>query len=120
MSEPITSSDSPPATQPDRRAFRRAMLEKPVMIETPDSERPARGLNVSAGGIYLETELSLSVGESVEVYFELPIGYAVETRATVVRCERDRIALSFTDLPKEALIALRSFCRLSGLHPIPR
>jgi len=88
------------------------------MIETAASERPARGINVSAGGITVQTELDLAVGEEVDLYFELPIGYAVETRATVIRREGDKIALSFRELPKESLVALRSFCRLSGLHPI--
>jgi hypothetical protein len=111
-SEPHTSAP------PDRRAFRRAVLEKPVMIEIADSERPARGVNVSAGGICLQTELDLAIGEAVDLYFELPMGYAVEAQATVVRRERDQIALSFRDLPKESLVALRSFCRLSGLHRI--
>lgn len=112
------SSAPPTSVDPDRRAFRRAVLEKPVMIETADSERPARGVNVSAGGICLQTELELAIGEAVELYFELPMGYAVEVQATVVRRERDRTALSFRDLPKESLVALRSFCRLSGLHRI--
>jgi hypothetical protein len=96
------------------------MLEKPVLIEARDTERPARCVNVSAGGICLATELELAIGEAVDLYFELPMGYAVEASATVVRRERDHTAFSFRDLPKESLVALRSFCRLSGLHRIQR
>jgi hypothetical protein len=115
------SSEPRISAPPDRRAFRRAVLEKPVLIETSDSERPARGINVSAGGICLQTELELAIGEAVDLYFELPtMGYAVEVQATVVRRESDHTALSFRDLPKESLVALRSFCRLSGLHRIAR
>jgi hypothetical protein len=88
------------------------------MVETETTSRPAGVLNVSGGGVALVTELDLSVGEEVSIYFELPIGYAVETRARVVRRFARGVALRFLDLPKEAEVALRSFCRLSGLHRI--
>ncbi len=101
---------------PDRRAHRRASLLAPVMVETNELSRPARALNVSGGGIWLETELELLLGQDVSVYFELPIGYAVETLARVVRVEADRVALRFLELPREAELALRSYCKISGLH----
>ncbi len=120
MSEPSTSSEPLITQKPDRRAFRRALLERPVLVETADAERPARGINVSGGGIILQTELELALGEAVDLDFELPVGYAVEARAVVVRRDRDQFALRFEDLAKESLVALRSFCRLSGLHQINR
>ena len=84
-----------PGARPDRRADRRAKLDRPVMIETEAASRP---------------------GETVEVYFELPIGYAIEAQAVVTRCEKNRVALRFLALSHEAEVALRSFCRISGLH----
>jgi hypothetical protein len=77
----------------------------------------ARGVDVSGGGISLRTELSLQVGERMSVYFELPIGYGVETEAEVLRQEGDLVALRFVDAPREAIVAVRSFCRISGLTP---
>jgi hypothetical protein len=108
----------PVAVRAERRAHRRAPLGRPVMLETESTSRPAAALNVSGGGIALSTELDLAVGEEVSIYFELPIGYAVEARARVMRRDARSVALKFLDLPKEAEVALRSFCRLSGLHKI--
>lgn len=68
----------------------------------------------------IETELELAPGEIVGVYFELPIGYAVEARAVVTRIELNRIALRFVEMDHEAEVALRSFCRISGLHSIAK
>jgi hypothetical protein len=64
----------------------------------------------------VQAELPLSVGAIVDVYFELPVGYAVETRAEVVRVDAQTLAFRFLELQREALVALRSFCRISGLH----
>lgn len=109
-----------PAARPERRADRRAKLDRPVMIDTEAASRPGRALEVSRGGISIESELELAVGETVQVYFELPIGYAVEARARVTRCEKNRIALTFVEMDREAEIALRSFCRISGLHRLDK
>jgi PilZ domain len=108
----------PVSARVERRAFRRTLCNLPVMLETESSSRPAQSLNVSGGGIKLRTELELGLGEEVGIYFELPIGYAVETRAKVLRTDSTGTALCFLDLSKEAVVALRSFCRLSGLHKI--
>ncbi|MBK7580544.1 MAG: PilZ domain-containing protein [Myxococcales bacterium] len=88
------------------------------MIDTEVASRPGRALNVSRGGLSVETELELREGEIVGVYFELPIGYAVEARAAVTRCEQNRAALRFVEIEREAELALRSFCRISGLHKV--
>ena len=105
-----------PGARPDRRADRRAKLDRPVMIETAAASRPGRALDVSRAGLAVESELTLHPGETVEVYFELPIGYAIEAQAVVTRCEKNRVALRFLALSHEAEVALRSFCRISGLH----
>jgi len=90
------------------------------MIDAEAASRPGRALDVSRGGISIESELELAVGERVEVYFELPIGYAIEARAVVTRAERNLIALQFVEMDHEAEIALRSFCRISGLHKLEK
>ncbi|MBI3201104.1 MAG: PilZ domain-containing protein [Myxococcales bacterium] len=108
-----------PTPRADRRADRRAKLDRPVLIDTEATSRPGRALDVSRGGLSIESELELAAGEVVQVYFELPIGVAVEARAVVTRCEKNHIALRFVELDHEAEIALRSFCRISGLHRLP-
>jgi len=107
-----------PTARPERRAHRRTLLGAPVLIETEDSSLSARLVNASAGGISIGADLELAVGQDVSVYFELPIGYAVEARARVLRKDEQGVALQFVDLSREAEVALRSFCRLSGLHRI--
>jgi hypothetical protein len=111
---PQTHSGGSPRVE--RRADRRAKLDRPVMLETESTSRPGRALDVSRGGITVESELELRIGEAVGVYFELPIGYAVDARAVVTRCESNHVALRFTEMEREAEVALRSFCRISGLH----
>jgi hypothetical protein len=101
----------------ERRAFRRAPLDRPVLLETSHKTITARSVNVSGGGLALRTELDVRPGERVSVYFELPIGYGVETGATVVRREGDLTVLRFVDGPSEAILAIRAFCRVSGLQP---
>ena len=88
------------------------------MIETESSSERGRVLNVSGGGAAIETPVELEPGAYVSLYFELPIGYAVETRAQVLRREAGAVAVKFLELGREAEVALRSFCRISGLHRI--
>jgi hypothetical protein len=115
---PHPGVESTEVVDPDRRAYRRARFDRPVMIETEAESKPGKALNVSGGGIALETELGIDIGSEVSLYFELPIGYAVETRAAVVRRDAGLVGLRFLELPRESLVALRSFARISGLHRI--
>lgn len=121
MSLPPTSER--PAVAPsalaraDRRVHRRARLDRPVLLETDARSGNARGLDVCAGGIAVRTDLPLAPEDVVSVYFELPIGYAVETQAVVVRREGDLVGLRFVDAPREVIVAVRGFCRISGVMP---
>lgn len=119
MQPPSTkrSDSAPPASQPERRAFRRAPFARPVLIETAQRSITARGIDVSGGGIAIHTDAQLDATERVSVYFELPIGYAFESTAELTRRDGDVIVLRFVDAPKEGLLAVRSFCRISGLMP---
>lgn len=116
MQERITPQ--PPSPQlVERRAHRRAPLDRPVLVETASRTSTGRALNVSGGGLALRVELDLAVGERVNVYFELPIGFGVQTDAEVLRREGALAVLRFVDTPREAELAIRSFCRISGLMP---
>jgi hypothetical protein len=111
MSDP-TSSSHPM----DRRAFRRATLDRPVLV-TSTRTHTARTVNVSGGGLALRTTEDLSLGSRVSVYFELPIGFGVETDAEVIRREGDVFVVRFVEAPAQSVLAIRSFCRLSGIMP---
>lgn len=116
MREPAPSIVEPG----ERRLHRRAILDKPVLIETESRSGNARAVDVGASGIAVRTDLPLRDGERVSIYFELPIGYAVETMAQVIRRDGDVCALRFVDPPREAVIAVRGFCRISGVMPAAR
>ena len=99
----------------ERRAQRRAVVELPTMVDSEASHGAGRSRNLSAGGIALTINGDFSLGAVVDVYFELPIGVSVEARGEVVRRNENELALRFIDLDSKLALALRSFCRVSGL-----
>ena len=101
----------------EMRVHRRAKLDRPVLLETAAKVTTVRSVDVSGGGLAVRTNLALAVGERVSVYFELPIGYGAQVEAEVRRCDGDRVALRFVNAPAETVLAIRSFCRVSGLMP---
>lgn len=109
-----SKSDGKKSTE--RRAYRRAPLPQPVMVDAAALSQPAPAHDVSRGGLSLRADLGVDLGSIVEVYFELPIGYAVEARAEVVRRAEGVTGLKFVALTREDEVALRSYCRISGLH----
>lgn len=66
------------------------------------------------------TDAPLDVGTKVELYFELPSGVAVEANAELVRRDGNRLAFKFVELEHELVVALRAFCRRSGVHAAVR
>ncbi|MEZ4224241.1 MAG: PilZ domain-containing protein [Polyangiaceae bacterium] len=117
----MTDSDSDSGGKHlERRADRRAPLPQPVMVDCAALSQPAPAHDVSRGGLSLKADLGVDVGAVIEVYFELPIGYAVETRAEVIRRQGGITAVKFLALTREDEVALRSYCRISGLHRIPQ
>lgn len=109
-----------PAERAERRAYRRAPLDRPVLLETASKTTTVRSVDVSGGGIAVRTDLPLAPSERLSVYFELPIGYAVQADAEVVRRDGELLVVRFVEAPREAILAVRSFCRISGLTPVPR
>ena len=86
------------------------------MVDSDAAHGAGRSRNLSAGGIALTISGEFTVGAVVEVYFELPIGVSVEAKGEVVRRSENELALRFIDLDAKAALALRSFCRVSGLN----
>lgn len=108
--ESVVRSHALPPSSTDRREHDRAPLSSPVLLDTLDQWRRARCVNVSVGGVAVADVEGLAVGRTVEVYFELPNGVAVETRALVVRSDHDSAGLSFLFLDPRAERALREHC----------
>lgn len=100
----------------DRRRARRARLDGPALIDAASSWQAGRCCNVSTSGLAVETEQDLALGSTVEVYFELPSGVAVETRARVVRSDNGVLGLAFEELERQTALAVRAHCRVSGMH----
>ena len=117
---PLSRDASVGPASVERRAHRRAQLDRPVLVETATRTLTARTVNVSGGGLALRTDAALQDGELVNVYFELPIGFGVQTDAIVVRREGEVTVVRFVDGPREAMLAIRAFCRVSGLQPVTR
>ncbi len=70
------------------------------------------------GGISVDSEEELPAGTTVEVYFELPSGVAIETHAQVVRADGSVLGMRFVDLDRDAQLAVRAHCRVSGMHQV--
>ncbi len=76
----------------------RAPLSTPALIDAFAAYHRARCENVSVSGVALSCDAALPVGKNVEIYFELPSGVAIETKARVVRAAASLVALQFTGL----------------------
>ena len=79
----------------NRRAFPRTVFSGPVLVDTRKKWQTARAVDVSAGGMRIQSPLFLPIGLEVEVYFELH-HLSIETRATVVRQQGQQFALRFS------------------------
>jgi hypothetical protein len=97
----------------ERRAYPRAALRTPTLVDSGSSWQKCESVNVSAGGMAVRTERTIKVGAIVEVYFELPFSVAIETQARVVRSADGIVAVQFVDLDHNSLVALRAYCRVS-------
>jgi hypothetical protein len=96
----------------DRRAHSRVAASLPVLLDTQHDWGNLRAVDVSASGLAVVGEVHASVGSVVDIYFELPSGVAIETKAKVVRVEPNRTALTFVALLHDEELALRAHCRM--------
>lgn len=100
----------------DRRVHARAPLESPVLVDSMSEWQRARCENVSVGGVAVAGVENLPIGKTVEVYFELPSGVAIEARARVVRSNSRESGLHFIALDHGAEVALRAHCHAASLR----
>jgi hypothetical protein len=109
--ESVVRTFHPEQRSPDRRSHCRAPLDVPALIDNLKAWRPARCRDVSVTGIGIDCAECLSVGEQVDIYFELPNGFAIEARAQVVRASGRQMGLRFVALEPRARLAVRAHCR---------
>jgi CheY-like chemotaxis protein/Tfp pilus assembly protein PilZ len=77
----------------------RVRVDAPVRIVAGENETWGTVRNLSRGGLFVETHLSLVPAEEIELHFRLPeSGHAVEPNAQVVWC-RMPVGTTVTDPP---------------------
>lgn len=94
----------------NRRAHRRAALTAPVLIDSARAHHTGRCRDVSEGGLLIELESELPIGATVDLYFELPTGVAIEARAEIARRAEHTLGLRFEALPPEDRRAVAAYC----------
>lgn len=112
--ESVVRPHLPTLDSTDRRAHARAPLRAPVLVDALSAWQRASSENVSAGGVAVACETPIPVGKTVEVYFELPNGFAVEATAEVVRSSGMVVGLKFKNLDRRSELALKSHCRVAS------
>lgn len=110
--ESVVRPHDPTPDSTDRRVYTRAPLQAPVLLDALSAWQRARSENVSVGGVAVACESPIPVGKTVEIYFELPNGVAIEATAEVVRSTGSMVGLKFKKLDRSARLALTSHCRL--------
>jgi len=85
----------------------------PVLIDTQRDWLRASSVDVSASGLAVGSVIPAEIGTLVELYFELPSGIPIETKAKVVRVTTECTGLEFVDLARDSMVALRAHCRMS-------
>lgn len=112
--ESVVRPHDPSPDSTDRRVHTRAPLRAPVLLDALSAWQRARSENVSVGGVAVACETPVPVGKTVEVYFELPNGVAIEATAEVVRSSGSVVGLKFKKLDRRAALALESHCCAMG------
>ncbi len=97
--------ETPPAAETpagERRATERFTLRLPGLLRCKRGQWEVWTINLSMGGVLLETQAPLQVGEACELWL-FTADTEVSARAQVVRVQRGQIALAFagniTSLP---------------------
>ena len=109
--ESVVRPHDPAPHSTDRRVHTRAPLQAPVLLDALSTWQRARSENVSVSGVAVACDTPLPIGKTVEIYFELPNGFAVEATAEVVRSSGAFMGLRFKTLDRRAALALNSHCR---------
>lgn len=83
----------------ERRRYFRCPVEIPVVISRPDAEIRGKTVNISEGGIAINTSVPLGPGIEVQVEFTLPGQHSrFVVGAAVCWCKNTYLGLQFTSL----------------------
>jgi DNA-binding response OmpR family regulator len=93
--------DNEAVPRPERRRSLRARVSFPArIVEYKGMACHGTGVELSASGVKVDADISLSPGTAVKVCFTPPDGgAAIEVISLVVRADRDGIAFAFVNLP---------------------
>ena len=113
----------PPLPLTARRKLPRAPFQTPVRMVAHGGALDGRTEDISEGGLLVLAPQELTVGESVQVRFALPVSGAVVHCPAVVRWARTRAApaltraamgLEFVQPPTEVRVAIGQYLDLMG------
>ncbi len=98
----------------EKRSYVRLPLRTVVTCRTSEHQFTSASINVSEGGMLLETSGGLECGQQLELRFSVPSSPSLlNPRATVVRREPpDRMAVQFADLSFEDRKAIQGYIAL--------
>jgi len=91
----------------DRRRYPRVALEVPVLVDSLRSWEAAETTDISPGGVAIRSERDWGTGAMVDLYFELPGGFAVDARAQFLGAREGLGHFRFVDLAAQARCAIK-------------
>lgn len=90
----------------DRRRFPRVALEVPVLVDSLRSWETSETCDLSPGGVAIRSERDWGHGAVVDLYFELPGGFAIDARAQFLGAVDGLSRFRFVDLALPARSAI--------------
>ena len=90
----------------DRRRYTREPLEVPVLVDSLRAWETCQTSDISPGGIAIRSARDWGMGTIVELYFELPGGFAIDARGQFLGACDGLGRFRFTRLGKPARSAI--------------
>lgn len=97
----------------DRRRYSREPLEVPVLVDSLRAWETCQTNDISPGGVAIRSERDWGAGAEVDLYFELPGGFAIEARAQFLGAGDGLCRFRFTQLGMPARSAIELHMRAS-------
>jgi hypothetical protein len=91
----------------DRRRYPRVALEVPVLVDSLRSWEACETSDISPGGVAIRSGRDWGPGAFVDLYFELPGGFAVDARAQFLGAADGLGRFRFVDLAPQARCAIK-------------
>ncbi len=97
----------------DRRRYAREPLGVPVLVDSLRAWEACQTNDISPGGLAIVSSRDWGAGAVVDLYFELPGGFAIETRARYLGYSEGLGRFSFVGLGMPARSAIELHMRAS-------